>query len=227
VNVIFLSYRDWALRVVSSVSKHAKISTFLVCKTHEELVQLDLQKFDLIISIGWSEELGEKVASNISAIGVHCAELDRYSYGTPIQLQIMDGITRTKHRVFSFTYDPNSYRAHTHNRLYSHEVDLDLSGNMADILLQMEKTSVVLFNRFLDDFPKIKWKEWPEEKIVRFKRTPKDSLLTKEDLLKMNTNDLYNFFRALEDPYPNGYIEDKFGRLYIQKVRYESNRKKN
>ena len=221
MNVIFLAYRQWSLDVYPTIVKHPKVNKCVLCKTHEELMALDLSHYDLLLTCGWSQELGEEVVSKIEAIGVHCAELDRYSYGTPIQLQIIDGVTRSKHRIFSFTYDKDSTRAHTHNRLYSHEVDLDYSGNMEDILEQLTVTSKVLFNRYLDDYPNIEWKQWPAEDIVRPARKPQDSLLSKEDLMKMDTEQLYNFFRCLEDPYPNGAIEDEKGILYIQKVMYK------
>lgn len=221
MKVIFLAYREWSLKVLPSVERHPKVSKCILCKSTEELLKLKLEDFDLIVSCGWSEELGQDVTSKVEAIGVHCAELDRYSYGTPIQLQILDGVNRTKHRIFSFTYDEKSQRAHTHNRLFSHEVDLELSGNMSDILEQMTVTSKVLFTRYLDDYPNITWNEWPAEKIVRKSRVPSDSILTKENLLKMNTEELYNFFRCLETPYPNGCIEDEKGVLFIEKVRYK------
>lgn len=221
MNIVFLAYRSWSLSVFEHIEKHPAINVCVLCKSNEDLTRLNLVNYDLIISCGWSEELGEEILSNIQAIGVHCAELDRYSYGTPIQLQIIDGITRTKHRVFSFTYDKESTRAHTHNCLYSHEVDLDLSGNMTDILEQMTATSKVLFWRFLDDYPNIHWKRWPKEDIVRPKREPKDSYLTKRDVLGMSTKELYNFFRCLEAPYPNGAIEDEEGILFIESVRFK------
>ena len=221
MKVIFLAYRQWSLNVFPAIVKHPKVSECVLCKTHEELLALDLSKYDLLITCGWSQELGEEVTGKIEAIGVHCAELDRYSYGTPIQLQIIDGITRSKHRIFSFTYDKSSARAHTHIRLYSHEVDLDYSGNMEDILEQLTVTSKVLFIRYLDDYPEIEWKQWPAEDIVRPARRPADSILSKEDVARMDTEQLYNFFRCLEDPYPNGAIEDDKGTLYIQKVMYK------
>ena len=37
----------------------------------------------------------------------------------------------------------------------------------------------------------------------------------------MDTEQMYNFFRCLEDPYPNGYIEDEKGCLYIERVKYK------
>jgi len=222
MNIVFLAYREWALKVYPAISKHPKIRKTVLCKTEEDLLNLELAQYDLIISCGWSDELGSEIISKISAIGVHCAELDRYSYGTPLQLQIIDGITKSKHRIFSFTHDKNSTRAHTHNRLYSHEVPLDLSGNMEDILEQMTVTSKALFNMYLNDYPDITWKEWPAESIVRSKRIPEDSKLTKEQFMSMNTEELYNFFRCLETPYPNGYIEDNIGKLIIKKVQFKS-----
>ena len=221
MKVIFLAYRKWALDVYPAVQKHSKVSEIVLCKTYEELIKLPFPEFDLIVSCGWSEELGPYIVNKVEVIGVHCAELDRYSYGTPIQLQIIDGITRSKHRIFSFTYDENSTRAHTHNRKYSHEVDLDLTGNMDDILEQMTVTSKALFNMYLNDYPMIQWKEWPAEEIVKPKRKPEDSKLTKEQLVNMTTEEMYNFFRCLEEPYPNGFIEDEKGKLYIKKVSYK------
>jgi len=221
MKIIFLAYRDWSIAVYSVIERHPNVQMSVLCRTQNELEKINLTDYDLIISCGWSEELGNDILNKIGAIGVHCAELDRYSYGSPIQLQILDGVTRTKHRVFSFTYDEDSVRAHTHNCLFSHEVDLDLSGNMDDILEQMTVTSKVLFKRYLDDYPNIEWQKWPSEKIIRKKREPKDSILSKSDLANMDTEELYNFFRCLESPYPNGCIEDEKGILYVERVRFK------
>ena len=91
---------------------------------------------------------------------------------------------------------------------------------MVDILEQMTVTSKVLFRRYLDDYPNIEWKKWPAEEIVRKKREPNDSYIKKEDISGMNTQELYNFFRCLESPYPNGAIEDEYGTLFIERVRF-------
>jgi len=221
MKVIFLAYRDWSLKVLPTIERHPKISKVTVCTAIDEVSKLNLSEYDLLVTCGISDELGNDITSKIIAIGVHCAELDRYSYGTPLQLQIIDGVTSSKHRIFSFTYDEKSDRAHTHNRLYSHEVDLDLSGNMDDILEQMTCTSKVLFTRYLNDYPNVNWKTWPEESIRRDKRLPEDSKLSKDQIANMNTEQLYNFFRCLESPYPNGYIEDVTGKLYIQRVMFK------
>lgn len=221
MKVIFWAYRQWGVDVYGAVERHPRIEKAVFCRTRAEVLTLPLEEYDLLLTCGLSEELGKEIVSRIEAIGVHCAELDRYSYGTPIQLQIIDGIRYSKHRIFSFTYEENSTRAHTHNRKYANEVTLDLSGNMSDILEQMTATSKVLFNQFLDEYPNNEWKIWPEEDVIRAKRTPKDSALSKEKLMQMDTEQMYNFFRCLEDPYPNGYIEDEKGCLYVERVRYK------
>lgn len=220
MKVLFLAYRSWAIKIFDYVQFNPMVSSIRFITTENELLSVDLDKYDILLTAGWSDELPDIVANEIFSIGLHCAELDRYSYGTPIQLQIMDDITFTKHRIFKFEAKSNSNRAHTHNRLYSHEVVLDLSGSIDQIFSQLTMTGVTLFNMFLDDYPNISWKQWPEETIVKSKRTEVDSKLTKSDLISMDTVELYNFFRALEDPYPNGYIEDDLGKLFIKKVMF-------
>lgn len=221
MKAIFLAYQDWAISVFEPIKKNPKLSEFILCRTEEELQNLCIEDYHLLITCGSSEKLGKEVLSKIDVIGVHCAELDRYSYGSPIQNQIIDGIIFSKHRIFKLTHNENSNRRHAHDRLFSHEVNLDLSGNMNNILCQMTSTSIVLFNMYLHDYPEIIWKQWPIEKIVRERRVPIDSCLTKEQFGKLNTEELYNFFRCLEEPYPNGYIEDEVGRLYIKNVEFK------
>ena len=46
--------------------------------------------------------------------------------------------------------------------------------------------------------------------------------MTKKQLIDMNTEQLYNFFRCLEEPYPNGFIEDANGCIYIEKVTFKN-----
>lgn len=220
MKVIYLAYRQWALEVYPTIQKHPCVSESVLCKSLEELKQIDVTTYDIILSCGWSYKLDEYV-DKVLTIGVHCAELDRYSYGTPIQNQIIDGITRSKHRIFKLSYSSDSSRSHAGDRLFSHEVDLDYSGNMEDIMEQLTVTCKVLFNRFLSDYPNIEWKQWPAEDIISTPRKPEDSFLSKEDLMKMDTEQMYNFFRCLEDPYPNGAIEDEKGILYIKKVIYK------
>ena len=60
----------------------------VLCKSQVELEKLELKKFNLLLTCGTSDKLGKEILENIETIGVHCAELDRYSYGSPIQNQM-------------------------------------------------------------------------------------------------------------------------------------------
>ena len=220
MKVVFLSYRDWANQALAKVAQHPKIREIVHCHDSEHLNKIPLEDFDLLVTLGWSEELGPTVCGRIPAIGLHCAELDRYSYGSPLQLQIIDGITVTKHRIFPFVCQADSKRAHTHTREYSHETSLSLHGNIEDIFSQLTSTSILLFNQYLDDHPNITWRQWPEEELIRPKRNPIDSRVAKEQLASKSTLELYNLIRCLGAPYPNLYIEDDEGTLYFERVRF-------
>jgi hypothetical protein len=68
MKVIFLAYREWSLNAYTAVERHPNVQFSILCKTQEELEKLDLNDFDLIISCGWSEELGKEILSNWSAL---------------------------------------------------------------------------------------------------------------------------------------------------------------
>lgn len=220
LKIWFLSYRDWALPVLETIERHPNVKSIKHIDSDENYKNTiqNSSRPDLVILCGWSDEPDPNFVQDVLHIGVHCAEHDRYSYGSPIQNQIIDGINHTKHRIFKAWYPELSLRQ------FSHEVDLDLSGNMSDILEQMTVTSKALFNQFLDEYPnEIKWKKWHacDASLKANKRTPEQSKITKADLSSMTTKEMYNFFRCLEDPYPNGCIEDDEGYLYIERVKWK------
>lgn len=222
MKIIFVAYREWAIKVYPKIKNHPKISESVFCGTIDEIYELNLTNFDLLITVGLSHKIENGVYDQIPTIGLHCAELDRYSYGSPIQLQIIDGIIKSKHRIFRLTSGgEESSRSHAHTREYAQEVDLFLHGGITDIFEQLYFTSINLLNEFIDEYPKIVWRQWPEENIVRIPRKPEDSKLDKNDLAKISTKEMYNLIRALEYPYPNIYIEDEEGILYFNKVSFK------
>lgn len=226
MKLIFVAYRDWAINVYPKIKTHPKISESVFCSSIDEIYKLDLNNFDLLLTVGLSQKIENNVYDKILTIGLHCAELDRYSYGTPLQLQIIDGILKTKHRVFKLTSGgENSLRSHAHTREYANEVDLFLHGGIMDVFEQLYYTSIGLINDFFDRYPKNVWKQWPEENLVRTPRKLEDSKIRKNDLVKLSTKELYNLIRALEFPYPNIHIEDEEGILYFNKVSFKEKEK--
>lgn len=220
MNIIFAAYRDWAVDVFPSVQGHKNVRWTTRVKNNEELYDLlnSKEKFDLVIFCGWSTPPDEWATKKVPMISEHPATSDRYSPGTPLQNQILDGKTSTKHRIVKVGYPELA------PRLWSHEVQMSLEGNMDDILFQMKVTSEVLFQRFLDDYPNVTWQQWDEvaecDKLKR--RTPDMSEINKKDFATLPTSKIYDMIRCLEDPYPNAFIEDEDGILYFNKVKYKS-----
>lgn len=213
MKILFLAYRDWAIEVYPNVVKHPRVKRVVLCKsTREMLLELEKDTYDMILLCGWSEEPVKEVVERIPTFTAHCAADDIYSPGTPLQNQINDGIRFTKHRLVRVGYPELSLRQ------YSHEVDLDISGNTEDIFLQLKASCIMLFNMFLYDYPNMQWRVWPTAQEQRKKRTPSDSKLTKDDFSHLNTKQLYDFMRGLEAPYPNAYLEDDIGQLFFSKV---------
>jgi hypothetical protein len=222
LNIIFCGYRTWAINVINELKSHPRIDNYIICENHKSLNLLNLENFNVLITVGLSDELYD-VCDNIETIGVHCAELDRYSYGTPIQLQIIDGLGETKHRIFKFVNPgKEEIRAHTHTREFSHEVSLSLGGTIENIFNNLTKTAITLFNKYLEDYPEISWKKWPEEKLKKIARKPKDSNIKLMLCLKENftTRSVYDFIRCLGEPYPNAFLEDEEGILKFKAVEY-------
>lgn len=216
MKILFLAYRDWAIEVYPNVVKHPRVKRVVLCKsTREMLLELEKDTYDMILLCGWSEEPVKEVVERIPTFTAHCAADDMYSPGTPLQNQINDGIRFTKHRMVRVGYPELSLRQ------YSHEVDLDISGSVEDIFLQLKATCIMLFNMFLYDYPDVEWRVWPIAQEQRKKRTPSDSKLTKDDFLRLNTRQLYNFIRGLEAPYPNAYLEDDAGQLFFSTVSFK------
>lgn len=216
MNILFLAYRDWAIEVYPSVANHPCTERVVLAKsTKEMLLELEKGTYDLILMCGWSEEPVKDVVERIPTFTAHCAADDKYSPGTPLQNQINDGVRFTKHRLVRVGYPELSLRQ------YSHEVDLDISGSTADIFLQLKATCIMLFNMFLYDYPDVEWRVWPVAQEQRKKRTPADSQLKKGDFSRLDTRQLYDFIRGLEEPYPNAYLEDDVGKLFFSKVAFK------
>lgn len=226
LNVVFASYREWASDVGTFVADHPRISRYRWIRTEGEL-ELALAKppfdIDLVMLCGWSWPPQEwMVNSGVSIVSEHPAASDRYTPGSPLQNQILDGLTVTKHRIVKVGFPELA------PRLYSHEVDMSLEGSMDQVLDRMRATSIELYDAFLHDYPNVKWKPWlivPSNLQVP-RRTPQMSNLTHlmsgaDHVLPFNAKNMYDRLRCLEAPYPNAYVEDDTGRLYFERVRFE------
>lgn len=229
LNVWFVSYRPWAQQVADAIRSHPSIDKFTqvhndhfdaaVARTKRMSHLPDSQLPDVVLMCGCSQPPSEvTVAACPLIVTEHPAESDRYSPGTPLQNQVLDGLTRTKHRIVRVGYPELS------PRVWSHQVGMSLEGDTDEILTRMRDTSIVLFQSFLYDFPDITWHQWPavvpDMQVPR--RTPDMSRIDKLDLSNITARALYDKIRCLGTPYPNAFIEDETGRVYLEHARFEA-----
>lgn len=220
MNVLFLAYREWAINVFEDVKRHKKIDTCSLIRTASEfnsIMKENTDEIDIIFVVGWSEILREEIVNNYTCVGMHPSDLPQYKGGSPIQNQIIDGITETKASLFRLTSKLDQ------GGVYLKE-SLSLEGDSMDkIFLNIQYSSISLFNKFLDAFPDMN----PiDQEGVGYKtyarRKPSDSKITKEELEDLDVRALYNKIRCLTDPYPNAYIEGADGeKLFLTGVRFE------
>ncbi len=221
MRIIFGAYRQWGINVMHYIARHPKVTELRHVSSIEELERVVRETaytnpYDMVLLCGWSWQVSEYCLKTLPVISEHPCEKDEYSLGTPLQGQISDGIRYTKHRIVKIGY-PELI-----DRQYAHEVDMNLSGNMEDILSECESTAKTIYTRFLDDYPNITWKTWPLAAEWKTPKKPKDSKIERDDLTTLSTKKLYDKMRMLEHPYPNAFIEDEEGTLYFERVKFKA-----
>lgn len=221
MKIVFLAYREWALNVVESISAElGEAHEIMVFKTNAAFCEWFESKHicgsEVVVAIGWSWIIKKEITDSLLCVGVHPSDLPNYRGGSPIQNQIIDGLTRSKCSLFRIS-----------DRLDAGEifgkVGLSLEGDsMAVILKNIEKSSIELLYRFISNYPNVEGNEQDLEKGCCVKRRkPEDGRLFQSDLNFENIVPLYNKIRCLTDPYPNAYIEDRLGnRIYFEKIRF-------
>lgn len=176
-------------------------------------------KADLVICAGWSWIIPATVLKECLVIGIHPSDLPQFAGGSPIQHQIEAGLERSNNSLFVLTdqVDAGPVIAKT---------PFELHGEMTDIFFELTRSSLVLLDSFLNEYPQ--WpmppsKNVPQTRLIRRRLTKDDGELSKEKFLQFKVRDLYNFLRCREAPYPNAFLRDATGTLYFEKVRFEPN----
>ena len=219
MKVIFCGYRDWALNVINKIKSHPRITEFKIIssknKYDNEFSELVLQT-DMIIFLGWSWIIPKEITKNHLCLGVHPSDLPCYRGGSPIQNQIIDGVTKTKVSLMTLDEKLDAGSVWLKN-------DLNLEGDNIHIIFKnIENSTIDLFETFFNSYPNIKATDQNLELGSYFKRRkPEQSRLEIDDFKSKSLKEIYDFVRCLTDPYPNAFIEDKSGnKLIFKEVRY-------
>lgn len=225
MKVIFFAYRDWALKVINHFiyTSDKKLDVELVISKVEDYFKLESYKkdsIDYVVLLGWSHIIKQPLLSQFNFIGVHPSNLPDYAGGSPLQHQIIDGVKDTYCSLFRITDQIDEGDV-------IHRFPLSLSGDsISDVFNNLTGSTITLLEEFLDGknlSPVINTRA-SHETLKR--RTPKQSKIDFQLINVNNIEPLYNFIRALTDPYPNAFLEDDLGnKLYIEKIRYERSKK--
>lgn len=218
MKIVCCAYREWGLNVVQALTGLFPEHDFPTCKNPDEF-SIELTRNgqpDLILAIGWSWIFDKEIASAVWIVGAHPSDLPDYAGGSPIQNQILNGVTQTKNTLFRIT--PNIDEGPIVAK-----IPLSLEGHIEEIFKRLTYTSIVLYSDFIRSYPDniqlIKQSRPDEHKTLR-RLKPDSGKLTAEDFSKMSTRQLYDFIRCRESPYPNTYLEDEKGTLYFSRVEW-------
>ncbi len=214
--ILFCAYRDWAVAVYQNVvSKYQLEYDIYLVESPIELAQIlrDGLKPETIICVGWSWFIPISIVKEFQVIGVHPSDLPEYAGGSPIQHQISDGLITTKNTLFRLNEIMDSGPILC-------QVNLSLAGDLNQVHNNLTITSTELITFYLSENYSEGHFRLNIPQNIKKRLTEKDGELDKAKLLVKTTLDLYNFMRCRESPYPNAFIEDEFGKLYFEKVRY-------
>jgi len=220
INILFCGYRDWSFSIIDEIKRHPKVNCIDVIKSKEEYDKKILiinENIDFILFLGWSWIIPKEVNEKYLCLGIHPSDLPMYRGGSPLQHQIIDGVINSKITLMTLS----------NKKLDAGEIwmkeELNLNGdNMASVFENIINSSIKLLNNFIDEFPLIKpISQKVEEGSYYKRRRPEQSKIKMEDFQNKSIEELYNFIRALTDPYPNAYIEDEYGnKLLFKEVKY-------
>jgi methionyl-tRNA formyltransferase len=216
--VWFCAYRDWALQIYDNLEEvfGQEDVTFTLLKSKKEFQESAcyFKEEDIFFFIGWSWILPREFVERYCSICLHPSPLPRYRGGSPLQHQIING--EEEGAVTLFVMDEGIDKG---NIISSYPISL--GGNLKDIFNRIAAWGTVgitqiikkyIVNHVIDSIIQDE-----TQKSYYTRRTPQMSQIRLQDIQEGSAIDLHNKIRALQDPYPNAYIECGDGsRLYIK-----------
>lgn len=215
MKILFCAYREWAINVIDKLDK-----SFFQYETISNNLDLENNIInsnpDVIFFIGWSWMISDKIINEYNSMCIHPSKLPAYRGGSPIQNQIIDGMTTSAVTLFKMNSNLDAGDIII-------QTELSLEGDLNDILSRIENISIDLINIVINKMvnEKLEYIKQDESKATYCKRRqPKDSEITIYDLQTQTAKQIHNKVRCLQDPYPNAYITLLNGeKLYLLKTK--------
>ena len=171
---------------------------------------LKRKKPEIIFFPDWSWIIPNEIISNYKCICFHESNLPKFRGGSPIQNQIIRGITKTKTTAFIMN-----------EKIDAGDIilqkNLSLEGSIQEIFSRMYENDYSLILKIING--KYRRKKQSGKPTSYSRRKPKDSELKS---LNHSKNYLYNFIRMLEDPYPNAFVRIGKQKLIFKKAIYNN-----
>ena len=213
-SIIFAGYREWSKKLLSLLETHYTDINWYHAKNPDQLKELyEIQSITLVVLAGWSWILTPEQTMLKDVVGLHPSDLPNYAGGSPIQNQILDGITDTKMSLFKLDSKIDT------GKIFAKQ-DLSLHGSIENIFSSLVVSSFELLKKFINSYPEVEYEKQGDygKKCKRLR--PQDSQITSQEINSMSALELFNFIRCREDPYPNVYIQDETGKLFFKKVEF-------
>ncbi|MBF25773.1 MAG: hypothetical protein CMP49_04570 [Flavobacteriales bacterium] len=214
--IAICTYRDWGIKTSINLQEIFPSINFILIKSEDEFITLEKENKlpKIIFCIGWSSIISSNLVREKTILGVHPSDLPEYSGGSPIQNQIINGITNSKMTLFKISEELDSGP-------YISKLPLSLEGHIKDIFKRMEYTSTILFRDFITSYPNNIFIDInrPSKCFKRIK--PEDSELTMAMFEKLSLKEIFDLIRCREDPYPNCFLKDSSGKLIFKFCEFE------
>ncbi len=169
---------------------------------------------EIIFFLDWSWIIKKEFTDAFFCVGFHPAPLPEYKGGSPIQNQIIRGVTQTK--LSAFVMDGG---IDTGDILLQR--DLSLEGHLHDIFERITKLNEEMICAIIDG-KYIRTSQSGDGSYYR-RRKPSESVLSVSDMTHPLEH-LYNFIRMLEDPYPNARLQIGNKEVIFKSAEMDENR---
>lgn len=187
---------------------------------------------DLIIVVSWSQIIPKEILEipKLGTIGIHYSLLPERRGGAPIAWALIDGLEKSGITLFYYTD-----KIDEGDMIAQKEFDIRDGDRPDDLLKIINRLCVEIVK---ENLPRIKDGTAPRIKQDESKATwtprrePDDSEIVDRDCLDrgfMTTykpiQELYNFLRALDDPYPHAFIKMGNKRFEFERAHLTSDKK--
>jgi methionyl-tRNA formyltransferase len=204
MRVACIGYRTWALKIYTGLIESTN-NTFLMIRDKNEISYTEFEAFkpELILFYGWSNYVPKEIIKKYTCLMLHPSPLPKFRGGSPIQNQIIRGITDSAVTIFRMNEEVDS------GEIWASEY-LNLDGGIADIFDRISEIGLRLSMKILNrDFQP--YKQNDSESSFYPRRKPEESEITMKEVKQETGIYLFNKIRMLQYPYPNAFIKTKDG----------------